>query len=261
MRQIDRNVAIDIGDRVIKAYVSCLIELGDPSLVAFYTAVLPNDMQILMYSKFLQSISNTEDRTNSLQEALSAGLDIDAITSHAVETIRTIEDKNEIQGLAGTITDSDDFKISALEWLTFYTKHRGELLWQTNALIRNFLAQNKIESVRKIFEMVPQDSIVQIIGYYGSKDNLPAREECSIKEYLCYQTYLAAIDGFNDWHRLYNNKPKEPTLANAEQNFTDRVALEHQEQMYHADMERWETNLEEQVMSKYQFNRSEAAIN
>lgn len=95
--------------------------------------------------------------------------------------------------------------------------------------------------------MVPVDTIQQIINNYGSKDDLPRKEEASIKEYLCHQTYLAAIDGYNDWvEYYYNMKPKAPQLVKSN-NFTERVASEHREQTYRMDVERWNAQLQEQT--------------
>lgn len=82
---------------------------------------------------------------------------------------------------------------------------------------------------------------------FGGKKHLPGKEECSIKEYLCHQTYLAAIEGYNDWIEFYyHQKPKEPHFAQTK-NFTERVEVEHQEQIYRSEMDRWKTQLVEQT--------------
>lgn len=95
--------------------------------------------------------------------------------------------------------------------------------------------------------MVPVDTIQQIINNYGSKDDLPQKEEVSIKEYLCHQTYLAAIDGYNDWvEYYYNMKPKPPQVVKSS-NFTEKVASDHREQTYRMDLERWHAQLQEQT--------------
>jgi nuclear pore complex protein Nup107 len=97
------------------------------------------------------------------------------------------------------------------------------------------------------FKQIPADTIQQIINNYGSKDNLPSKDECSIKEYLCHQTYLAAIDGYNDWVEcFYNMKPKPPQIVKSS-NFTEKVASEHKEQQYRADVERWRDQLRDQT--------------
>ncbi|XP_055525910.1 nuclear pore complex protein Nup107 [Wyeomyia smithii] len=249
VRQIGKQCQEDIGDRVIKRYVECLIKHGDPQLVAFYTAALPADLQLLMYSNFLETISETQQRKRALEEAYNFGLDVPAITIYTVEKIRNREDdSDDVKPQEGDITLLDQSKISSLEWLIFYPDQRGELLWQTNAMVRTFLAKRNIEAARKAFSVVPADTIQQIINNYGSKDDLPHREECSIKEYLCHQTYLAAIDGYNDWvEYYYNMKPKPPQLVKSS-NFTERVASEHREQSYRMDLERWHSQLQDQTV-------------
>lgn len=252
MRQIGRIDREEIADQIIKAYVESLIEIGDAQLIAFYTSELPGDLQIIMYSKYVQTIKETEKRKVALEEALNAGLDIQSITSHAVNTIRNLQNDNADDNikLKGEISEFDNEKISALELLTFYPEQKGELLWQANAMIRIFLADSKIENVRKILKIIPTDTISQIISIYGGKDNLPYQEECSIKEYLCHQTYLAAIEGFNDWSTLYYNRPKEPEITSKiNSNFTERIASEHKQQAYKAELERWKNHLEEQTRS------------
>lgn len=254
MRQIGRVDKEETADRIIAAYVECLIAFGDAQLVAFYTAALPSKLQVLLYSKFLEGITETAARASALEEAIKAGLDIEKITRHTVETIRQ-RLPNDTENLAepsgkpqvGDITAFDMQKIKALEWLSFLPAQRGELIWQANALIRYYMGEGNTECVRAAYEMVPADSLSQIINIYGSKDNFPCREECSIKEYLSYKIYLTAIDSFNEWSLLYHNRPKEPQLVNSNANFTERVASEHKEQVYRAELNRWKLGLEEQL--------------
>lgn len=95
--------------------------------------------------------------------------------------------------------------------------------------------------------MIPSDTIGLLISHYGTKDDVPYREECSIKEYLCYQSYLGALDSFNDWTRLYHAKPQPPQLVGANAAFTERMASEHKEQAHKSDLLRWNISLQEQT--------------
>lgn len=52
------------------------------------------------------------------------------------------------------ITDEDKRKISALEWVVLYPGQRAEAIWQTNALIRTFLALGKIQAAKLAFSQV-----------------------------------------------------------------------------------------------------------
>jgi nuclear pore complex protein Nup107 len=122
-------------------------------------------------------------------------------------------------------------------------------LWQTNAMIRYFLAQRKIEAVKRAFAVVPSDSIQVLVLYYGDKSKLPTKAECSIREFLCHQTYLTAVNGYNDWIEFfYNKKPKKPALVQG-RNFAEKAASEHQETIYQQSLERWKIELKEQTQS------------
>lgn len=196
IRQIGRNHQEEIGDKIIKAYVQCLIAIGNSQLVAFYTAALPSSQQILIYSEFLENIPETS-RRNCMEEAQNYGLDIVLIAKITVERIQSlVENPEDSKLLVGEMTQLDKKKISSLEFLTFSQDQRCELLWQANTMMRYFMALRKVQAVKKTFLMVPPDSIQYLIQYYGGKTKLTAKPECAIREYLCHQTYLAAIDGY-----------------------------------------------------------------
>lgn len=273
MRQIGRMTAggiggdVDVGDRVLKAYVECLIGGGaDAQLVAFYTAAVPAGLQTLLYSRYLRTLSETAARRLALDEAQLVGLDVCAIACHTVETVRVGRDgegggddadedadaaanpaQPQPKQLAGTVSLADSRRISALEWLTFYAEQKSDLLWQACALIRTFLGEARVECVRRAFEMVPIDTVGGLIEEHGGAERLPYREECTVKEYLCYQSYLAALDGYNDWTRCFHARPAEPRAAAAAAAFTERIAAEHREQAFRAETARWRVGLDEQT--------------
>ncbi|XP_058061948.1 nuclear pore complex protein Nup107 [Anopheles bellator] len=246
IRQIGKAFQEDIGDRIIGRYVKHLIQIGDAHMLAFYTAALPPDMQLLLYSKFLETLNETHERKRALEEAYGFGLDVPTVTVYTVEKFRAREpDEDGDTPAAGNLSALDEQKISSLEWLTFYPEQRGELLWQANALMRYFLGRRCIEATRRTFDVVPADTIEQIFTHYGSKDDIPCKEEVSIREYLCHQTYLFAINGYNDWSQLfYNEKPKAPATVKIT-NFTERVTSEHLEQTYRNKLSVWEHRLAE----------------
>ncbi|CRL07254.1 CLUMA_CG020234, isoform A, partial [Clunio marinus] len=247
IRQIGRNHQEEIGDRIIRSYVQCLMKLGDAQLVAFYTAALPNTQQIQLYSEFLENISTTH-RRQCLEEGQAHGLDVGQIAKVTVERIQNLMNPSDDgRLLTGEVSELDKKKISSLELLTFHSEQRGELLWQTNTMMRSFMAQRKIEAVKGAFAMVPPDTVQTLWQFYCGKNNLPTLIECSISEFLCHQTYIAAIDGYNDWIEFfYNKKPKAPKTVQ-ERNFTEKVAREHQEQLYQQDLSRWKLTLSEQT--------------
>lgn len=153
-RQIGKNSKDKIGDKVLLAYVRVLIEMGDPILIAFYTAMLPQELQVTNYASYLESIKDYEQRKKCLTAAEDANLNVEAITKLVVESIRSKNIEIDLADLKGTITDADIEKINALDWLIFYQGQREEALWQTNALIRYFLTNEKTDAARKAFNKV-----------------------------------------------------------------------------------------------------------
>lgn len=200
-----------------------------------------------MYSEFIENVPENM-RKACLDEGQAHGLDITLITKTTVERIQNMMENSEDPNLlSGELSDLDKKKISSLEFLTYNQEQRGELLWQSNAMIRSFLAQRKVEAVKKVLISIPTDSIQLLVQFYGSKNNLPPQAECGICEHLAHQTYIAAIDGYNDWVEFfYNKKPKPPTALHGG-NFTEKIASEHQEQIYQQDSARWKITLEEQT--------------
>jgi len=153
-RQIGKSTKDKVEDKILLAYVRVLIQMGDPTLIAFYTATLPQENQITNYAFYLESVTEYEQRKKALRAAEDANLNVEAITKLVVENIRKKNVETDLTDLKGTITDADMEKINALDWLTFYESQREEALWQTNALIRYFLTNEKIDAARKAFNKV-----------------------------------------------------------------------------------------------------------
>lgn len=268
MRQIDRQHEQqgNIGNKVIKTYIEYLMnESSEPALVAFYTSAVPSDMQINLYARFLEQIddnnknddrkeSQIEDRKLALEEAHANRLDIHKIVSHMVQNVCLSQRSDSTKAPTGTVSADDKKKISALEWLTFHSEQFSELLWFANALIRNFLGENKIASIRKIFKIIPQNVVQRVQENYGSKDYIPAKVECSIFEYACYLLYIESLDSYDEWLRQYHSKPKEPETLNPNAPFTERMANEHKKQAYLNEIECWRINLLERTSGEFEFN-------
>ncbi|ALC39773.1 Nup107 [Drosophila busckii] len=240
-------------ERIVAAYVEVLIQRGEPQPIAYYAAGLPNKLQVQLYAKYLMQLDQKRPRELALEAALHAGLDVEQITKHAVESIRLGNSPPSALGepQTGKISATDKRRIQALEYLTHLTEQRGELLWQANAMMRVYLASKKLECVRQVFAMVPSDVPTQLISIYGSLEHLPPREECSLKEYLCYKIYLAGVDRFNDWLRLQQKRPQPPQAQtrktmSGQDKFTERMNEQHKEQTYRNELARWEQLVAEQ---------------
>lgn len=258
MRQIERLDAAheDVGNKAIQYYVEYLTrESNEAHLVAFYTAALPENLQMTLYARFLEQIHQIDDRKVALEEAQNNQLNVNQIVNHMMQTVCSEQSlPDAAKQLIGTISALDEKKISALEWLTFQTEQCSDLLWFSNALIRNFLGENKVECIRRIFvrysKCIPQNLMQRIQDRYGSKEHIPAKVECSLSEYACYVLYIDALDSYNDWTRLYHNKPKEPETLNPNAPFTERMANEHQHKTYLSEMECWRINLLERTSGR-----------
>lgn len=252
LRQIGRVEQERQAEKIVAAYVEALIARGEPQLIAYYTASLSNPLQVQLYSRFLEQVEQKRPRELAVDAALQAGLDVEQITRVTVQNIRLahqpLGEFGEPQ--SGEISAIDQRKISALEWLIHLPEQRGELLWQANAMIRTYLASSKVECMRQTFRMVPADIVQQLVSLYGSVDNIPPREECCLKEYLCYKAYLSGVDSFVEWNRLQQNRPKKPQTSHAassQDNFTERMASERKEQAHRSEVVRWEHKVKEQA--------------
>lgn len=165
LRQIGKNTKDKIGDKVLQAYVRILIRMGDPILIAFYTATLPQDDQISNYASYLESVTDYEQRKRCLTAAENANLNVEAITKKVVESICQKNTEIKSDDLKSAIIDADMEKINALDWVIFYQSQREEALWQTNALIRYFLTNEKLDAARKAFNKVKIYLIFNLISF------------------------------------------------------------------------------------------------
>ncbi|XP_069673510.1 nuclear pore complex protein Nup107 [Periplaneta americana] len=260
-RLIGRAEKEDIGDAVIQAYVKELMQMRDSHLVAHYVAKLPQEDQVLLYAEFLADITESSERELALSAAEEADLDIETITRTVVENIRNQETTPEMPDLHAGLTPEDMVKVSALDWVVYYTSQRAEAIWQANALVRHFLAVSKLEAARKAFNKIPVDSIDLIMKQYQSiasdnlsaeynsvTQNLPPKVSSSIREYLCYKAYLDAQEGFSDWFEHYHHAmPVAPKLPSADVPFTEKVAFDHRRNQYKSELERWKMAMQQQT--------------
>lgn len=255
LRQIGRSTNDRIGRKVLAAYVKILIEMGDPNLVAFYTATLPQEDQITTYACYLENVEDYELRKRCLAAAEVANLHVEAITKLVVENIRHKNQEAASLDLKGTITEADMQKINALDWVVFYQSQREEALWQANALIRYFLSSEKIDAARKALNKIPIDSIEVIMAEYPTMEgtmanltmtnNLPKKASVSIREYLCYKAYLDAQEGFTEWFtHFHHGRPSPLPDLPLYATFTEKVAHDHKKAQYNAEMERWKCTMQ-----------------
>ncbi|XP_056311527.1 nuclear pore complex protein Nup107 [Danio aesculapii] len=244
--QLKEEVCVD----VLKAYISLLVKEKQVELIAFYVSHLPADLAVAQYAQFLEEVTETEQRKHCLELATQAGLEVAAITKTVVETIRE-RDSDEFAhhdltpALDTATTVEDQQKIDVIDWLVFDPAQRAEVLKQSNAIMRKFLASKKHDAAKMVFAKVPEDSMREIYRQWeeqGMDTPLPAEEENAIREHLCIRAYLEAHEAFNEWFKHMNCPPVKPT-APAQAKFTEKVAHEMKEAEYKIELETWQGRL------------------
>ncbi|XP_056635270.1 nuclear pore complex protein Nup107 [Diorhabda sublineata] len=234
--QIGQGHHREIIEKVLEAYIKRLMVLNETQLVAFYVSKLNPTNQVLLYSKYLEKIIAQEDRKDALMFAEDSGLDVHAITKQVVENIRNIPHATEEDGnLQHKITEVDKYKISSLDWILYDEYQRAEAIVQTNALIFTFLTLGKLDAAQLAFNKVPPNSVEKIIaeGVVNDKVNQ------TIKEYLCYKAYLDAQEAFSEWFKHCKSQPMPPDSLPENVPFPEKVAHQHRESQYKAELGRW----------------------
>ncbi|KAG7320612.1 hypothetical protein KOW79_016465 [Hemibagrus wyckioides] len=245
--QLKEEVCMD----VLKAYISLLVKEKQVELIAFYVSHLPADVGVSQYARFLEEVTETEQRRRCLELAREAGLDVAAVTKTVVETVRERDGEefshHDLTPALDTGTTAEDHqKIDVIDWLVFDPAQRAEALKQSNAIMRKFLAAKKHEAAKLVFAKVPEDSMREIYQQWeeqGMNTPLPAEEENAIREHLCVRAYLEAHEAFNEWFRHMNSPPLKPTPP-TQAKFKETVAYEMKEKDYKSDYEKWQGRLD-----------------
>ncbi|CAH1999739.1 unnamed protein product [Acanthoscelides obtectus] len=234
--QIGHGHNREIVEKVLEIYIKRLMDMNETQLVAFYVSKLNVRNQVLLYAKYLEAVHDTEDRKVSLEYAENSGLNIFAITKQVVENIRNIpHDVEESGNLQPKLTPVDKLKISALDWVLFYEEQRGEALFQANSLMFAFLTLGKLDAAQLTFNKLPTDIIEKI----NAEDKVGDDLNQAVKEYLSYKAYLDAHEAFNEWFKHSKSKPMPPEGLPENAQFPEKVAHQHRESQYRAELERW----------------------
>ncbi|XP_017770654.1 PREDICTED: nuclear pore complex protein Nup107 [Nicrophorus vespilloides] len=235
LEQIGQVSNREVVERVLEEYIKRLIEDRHTQLVAFYVNKLNDTMQVIIYSTYLETIINAEDRKEALNFAEESELNIHAITAKVVENIRGKNDPEFDGNLQRKITQCDEYKISALDWLLFYDTQLPEALKQTNAMIFMFLTMKKLDAAQLAFNKLPVDLVNKL-----TKESEPsANVQQNIREHLSYKAYLDAQEAFNNWFKNFKAKPNPPETPGDSAPFTEKVAYEHRLSQYNAELGRW----------------------
>ncbi|XP_044271446.1 nuclear pore complex protein Nup107 [Tribolium madens] len=221
-------------EKIVETYIDRVSEMNETQLVAFYVSKLGKSKQIYLYAKHCEKLLSSEQRKNALTYAEDFSLDVFAITHRIVESITNRPSESELPGnLQRKITEIDELKISAIDWLMFYEEQRAEALAQTNSLIFKFLILGKLEAAQLAINKIPYDSVEKI------RDEASDEIHQIVKNYLSYKAYLDAHEAFNEWFRQYRNKPMPPPELPENAQFTEKVAHDHKVSQFNAETERW----------------------
>lgn len=91
-------------------------------------------------------------------------------------------------------------------------------------------------------------------------NNMSKQAAASIREYLCYKTYLDAQEGFDEWFSHYHHgKPVPPEELSTYATFTEKVAYDHRKTQYNQELERWKSTMQHHtkvrnIKTKYKKN-------
>ncbi|KAG5892251.1 hypothetical protein JTB14_014621 [Gonioctena quinquepunctata] len=212
--QVGQGHNREVVEKVLEAYINRLMEMGETQL----------------------KIVDNDERKSALLFAEESGLDVLAITKQIVENIGNIPHETEQSGnLQNKLTDVDKFKISALDWILYYENQRPEALRQINKLIFTFLTLGKIDAAHMSFNKIPQDTAEKIL----SEGEVGVELNQQIKEYLSYKAYLDGHEAFNDWFKHHKCRPSPPDRLPENAQFPAKVAHQHRQSQYKAELERW----------------------
>lgn len=237
LKRLNVPMTTESVESVIVAYIRYLVIAQRPQQVAWYTSQLSLELQVTVYSDFLKSISNDKDRRMCLALAEENGLPLYTIRLRTVQDILSMEDSADNIAISDHhLSPQDDFKISAINFLLFEPIEREDCLIQTNALVRYFIASQKLEAAKI--------ALVNIAPFIDMTVTDRESAEDHMKEYLCLQSYISAKESFSDWFEyLHKGKPIEPTLNEDQGSFTSAIALEQKEKQYKQDVDRWHGSL------------------
>jgi len=211
-------------DIILQAYTEYLMGQNKLGLIPWYVARLPTKDQLPLFSAFLTGISDKEDQRLCLYLGREAGLDMDQVVVAAVSRARIGGTKQEM--------------VDSLAWLAHDAETQaGDLITQANCVVRKLLIEGDTEQARSGAGMVPA-TVVDKVGkeWRGEGEDLPSS---AVREHLALQTYLTAVEAFNDWFDHYHRgAPVKPVLGQ-NPSFTERVAHEQREKVYHGEVDRW----------------------
>ncbi|KAG8179404.1 hypothetical protein JTE90_026304 [Oedothorax gibbosus] len=262
LRVVGRSTKEELCVPILEAYVQELIKARKVSLIAPYVSTLPKEQQIIWYARFLEGITDNDERQKCLKYAEEAGLDVPQITKMVVKNIREKDPiKMEETDLSGkeALEAAIEKREQLSSWLVLaILLCCGSGEEAIEAAIEKRLprrrpifgagestTQRKMEAAKLLFRKIPTDSVAVMIQLSKANgfEELPADDDNTTREYLCFKAYLEAMDAFNNWfHHSIHGKPKQPPPPTGDHiGFKEKVAYEHEQQQFQKDLERWQS--------------------
>lgn len=138
---------------------------------------------------------------------------------------------------------------------------RSQLLIQANTLMRGYLLRRQIEAVKLTFQLTPPDTVAILTELWESRTgltDLPTEVEAAVREYLCIQTYIDALDAFQEWFtRFHHSKPKKTEAsvqqqrggASSQLSFTENLLKEQHLKQHQVEIQRWQAAVDSLTQS------------
>lgn len=232
------------GAEIIKSYLNLLTQRKFIEIVAFYTAFLPKDSQVIAYAHMLASINGHEERKHCLKIAGESKLDVDEITQAVVDMIREEQDDHppvqETQ--LNKTTSSDKKKIDALDYLFYLdSKNYVAILHHGNILLRHFATMRKMDAVKETFLKLPTD----LIGFVEKQWRMITNNDITpslknnLRELSAFRVLLETHEQLTEWSEWHHKKPEEPKKPANLSSFCDNVNFEKRVQQYQQDRAVW----------------------
>ncbi|EFA84095.1 nucleoporin 107 [Heterostelium album PN500] len=227
---------------IIHSYIQYLIDTQKHELVALYTSFLGNDVQrTKLYSKFLEGITELEERQRCLGLAERYNLDTELITETVVNNINA-KNRGVSSRSMSTTTEADVAKIDAIGWLCFNPQQRIEAILKSNLLIREFVENNKLDAAQQLIDALPKNSVA-----ISKMESTRSESETIdiIKEFTNWSQYLEATRRIGIWFHNYSKKPKQSTLhfrLTGKESYAQKLDLERKKKEVEEEFGQWSQN-------------------
>ncbi|GAM24407.1 hypothetical protein SAMD00019534_075820 [Acytostelium subglobosum LB1] len=227
---------------IIYSYISHLIDTQRNDLVALYTSFLGSNVQrIKIYSKFLEGITEQEERQTCLKQAEKFKLDTDVITQTVVNNI-TAQNRGVSARSSSSTTPADVAKIDAIAWLCFNPQQRIEAVFKSNLLIREFVSDGKSDAAQQLLDALPKNTVA-----ISQAESTRSESETVdiLKEFTNWAQYLEATRRIGLWAHNYSKRPKQTTLyfrLTGKESYAQKLDLERRKKEIEEEYGQWNQN-------------------